>query len=66
MYNVNVIYNAAGKYKDIAREYMFAGMYANAQVLRQMSACLLSILRKIENGEMLTAQEVAVACGYNN
>ena len=66
MYNVDEIYKAANKYKDIARDYMFSGMYAHAQVLRQMSAYLLTILRKIDNGEMLTAREVTVACGYNS
>ena len=66
MYNVKEIYKAANKYRDIARNYMFSGMYSHAQVLRQMSAYLLTILRKIDNGEMLTLQEVTVACGYNN
>lgn len=66
MYNVNEIYKAANKYRDIAREYMFSGRCAHAQVLRKMSAYLLTILRKIDNGEMLSPCEVTVACSYNS
>lgn len=65
MYNVKEIYKTANIYRDIARDYMFSGMYNYAQVSRKMSAFLLTILRKIENGEMLSAREVKVACWYN-
>ena len=66
MYNVKEIYKTANKYSDLARDYMFSGMYAHAQVFRQMSAYLLTILRKIDTGEMLSPCDVTVACGYNN